>query len=174
MVLFGGFVKQTLHDYTGKIAATVATMGCNFRCPFCLNHSLITVDRNAIVDEEEIFNYLEKASLIIDGVCITGGEPTLHPDLPDFIRRVRNLGYPVKLDTNGTNPKMLREMFSEGLIDYVAMDVKAPLSIEKYSRAAGVNLSEEMLAKIKESIELISTSGVEHEFRTTWSSELLS
>lgn len=166
-----GFQKTTLLDYPEHVAATVFTGGCNFRCPFCQNAGLVNPGREehtGVVQEEDVFAHLKKRQGILDGVCITGGEPTLQPDLEEFIRKVRDLGYQVKLDTNGYRPEVLRHLLEQGLLDYVAMDVKA--SRENYARAAGweQNLPESFhLEYIEESIALLQNSGIPYEFRTT-------
>lgn len=163
-----GIQKLTLVDYPGKVACTLFLFGCNFRCPYCHNPELVVDDGTPPISEEEIFKFLEKRKKFLDGVCITGGEPTLHDDLPEFIRRIKDLGYSVKLDTNGTRPKMLRQLIVEGLVDYIAMDVKAPL--EKYENVVKVKVD---VYNIVESIEIIKAFP-EHEFRTTVLPELLS
>ena len=163
-----GFQKMTLLDYPGKVACTLFTAACNFRCPFCHNAGLVTKTNAAErVDEQEIFAYLKKRQGILDGVCITGGEPTMQKDLPDFIRAVRALGYAVKLDTNGSNPALLTALIDEGLLDYVAMDIKnAPA---KY--AATIGLREYDLAPVRDSVALLLKGRVAYEFRTTVVSE---
>ena len=168
-MVFHGFQKMTLLDYPGKVACTLFTAGCNFRCPFCHNAGLVTelqaADR---IDEADILAYLNKRRGILDGVCITGGEPTLQRDLPDFIRRVRELGYAVKLDTNGSAPDVLALLMSEGLVDYVAMDVKNCFS--RYAETVG--LPDFDLAPVKESIARLLGGSVDFEFRTTVTDEL--
>ncbi len=159
-----GFRKTTLLDYPEHVAATIFTGGCNFRCPFCHNGGLVLEPEGQERKlEEEVLAYLKKRQGILDGVCITGGEPTLQPDLKDFIRKVKELGYLVKLDTNGYRPEVLWELICEGLLDYVAMDVKA--SRENYALAAGVKQIE--LARIEESIGILKSSEIPYEFRTT-------
>lgn len=159
-----GLNKTTLLDYPEHVAATIFCGGCNFRCPFCHNSDLVlNPSRQPCIDEEEIFNFLKKRKKILSGVCITGGEPTLQPDLKPFIRKVKELGYLVKLDTNGYKPEVVKELVSEGLLDYIAMDVKSGES--GYSHASGVsNLT---IDKIKASIDFIMNSGIQYEFRTT-------
>lgn len=157
-----GFEKLTLLDFPGKVACTVFTGGCNLRCPFCHNASLVVAPTAQQSLEGEVMAYLQKRRGLLDGVCVTGGEPLLQPDLPRFLSAVRALGYRVKLDTNGTHPAALKALLLAGLVDYVAMDVKA--SPENYDRAAGTHVE---LAAIRESIALIRSSGVAHEFRTT-------
>ena len=162
-MIFNGFQKVTLLDYPGKVACTLFTGGCNFRCPFCHNAGLVTdLSKSARIEEEEILTYLRKRRGILDGVCITGGEPLMHPDLPDFIRKVKELSFQVKLDTNGTFPERLAPLLDEGLVDYVAMDIKN--SDEKYAATSGI---EAYPKKIDETISLLMNSGVAYEFRTT-------
>ena len=159
-----GFQKLTLLDFPGKVACIVFTAGCNFRCPFCHNATLVThIEDSVVIDEDEVFAYLQKRKGLIDGVVITGGEPLLQPDLAAFIRRVRALGLAVKLDTNGSFPERLRALLDEGLLDYVAMDVKN--SRDKYARTAGVTVSP--VDSVAQSVALLRHSGVAHEFRTT-------
>lgn len=164
-MLIKGLQKTTLVDFPGKIAATVFTSGCNFRCVFCHNTALVNGKENdelPVIDPDELLEYLHGRVNQLEGICISGGEPTLHKDLPDFIRRIKNIGYAVKLDTNGTNPDMLKELFAENLLDYVAMDIKGPL--ELYPQIVNTDVDTE---KITESIELIMQSNVRYEFRTT-------
>ena len=134
-----GFLETSFVDWTGKICSVVFAPGCNFRCPFCHNHELVLQPhRFETVPEEYVLDRLSTFRGWIDGVCITGGEPTLQPDLKDFIRRLKKTGFEVKLDSNGTRPEVLTELAEEGLLDYVAMDVKGPLNHIDYSRASGV------------------------------------
>ncbi len=178
-MLVGGLQKMTLIDYPGKIAATVFTNGCNFRCPFCHNPELVhgfplrqgfvgqaqfTVHGDDRVEKQvdEFFEFLETRKGKLDGVCITGGEPTLQPDLVDFIKRIKELGFAVKLDSNGTRPDVLRELFEKKMVDYVAMDIKA--SLGNYQKVCGAKID---LERIKLSVDLIKNSGVDYEFRTT-------
>ncbi|MCM1542724.1 MAG: anaerobic ribonucleoside-triphosphate reductase activating protein [Blautia sp.] len=159
-----GFQKTTLLDYPGHIAATVFTGGCNFRCPFCQNGSLaLEPEGQPLIPEEEVLAHLRKRQEVLEGVCITGGEPTLESGLREFILKCRALGYLVKLDTNGYRPEMLREFLQEGILDYVAMDIKA--SPANYGRAAGIPGCD--MDRIRESVSLLRASGVPHEFRTT-------
>lgn len=160
----GGIQKLTLIDYPGKIAATIFTMGCNFSCPFCHNPELVDGQKmkdQPTVSEKEFFDFLNERVGMLEAVCITGGEPTIYPDLPDFIRKIKEKGYKVKLDTNGTNPFMLQNLLEWGLLDYVAMDIKAPL--EKYKKIAGKNVS---LETIQRSVDLVRQAP-DYEFRTT-------
>ncbi len=168
-MIIHGFQKMTLLDFPGKVGCTVFTAGCNFRCPFCHNAPLVTrTDPADRLDEDEIFSYLQKRRGIVDGVVITGGEPTLQRDLPDVIRRVRGLGYAVKLDTNGARPDVLAALLDEGLLDYVAMDVKNCPA--RYAETVGVEDLD--LAPIQRSIDLLRQGNVDYEFRTTVTDEL--
>lgn len=163
-MVFGGIQKLTLIDYPGKVAATVFTVGCNFLCPYCHNPEL--VDPKKISDqprttEKEILDFLATRQGLLEGVCITGGEPTLMPDLPEFIKKIKKMGFLVKLDSNGSNPAMLEKLLAKKLVDFIAMDIKAPL--EKYKKVAGERVK---LEDIQRSIELIQTAP-DYEFRTT-------
>ena len=163
-MLILGLQKTTLLDYPGKIASTIFTGGCNFRCPFCHNRDLVLTPADALAySSDEIFDHLHKKAKILDGVCITGGEPTLHKDLPDFIKQIKDLGLLVKLDSNGTNPKMLDNLIEEGLIDYVAMDIKH--SKIKYNSIACMENFD--LKPIEESVEILKAGIIDYEFRTT-------
>jgi len=167
----GGLHKFSLSDYPGHVAAVVFTQGCNFRCPFCHNGSLIPGDvpDSSLISEEKVFKFLKDRNNQLDGVVITGGEPTIQPDLTEFIHRIIAMELLVKLDTNGSLPEVLRKLMKEKLIDFIAMDIKAPLDI--HDRLTGVQTS---ISRIKESIELIARSGIAHEFRTTVVKPLLS
>lgn len=159
-----GLNKTTLLDYPEHVAATIFTGGCNFRCPFCHNGELVLHPGSyPLIGEEEILTFLKKRKGILSGVCITGGEPTLQPDLEDFIKKIKELGYLIKLDTNGYKPDVLYRLLKEGLLDYVAMDIKH--SKEKYGLATGV--SEIDIAKVAESVELLKQEKTAYEFRTT-------
>ena len=191
-----GFNKTTLLDYPEHLAATIFTGGCNFRCPFCHNGGLVLdPDSQPAIPEEEVLKFLQKRRGILQGVCITGGEPTLQPDLENFICKIKELGYLVKLDTNGSRPEVLKALMEQGLLDYVAMDIKA--SEENYARVAGVRASEpaaempavsekeligvsggigmavftkkpnSLLDKIRASVDLLKNGTVPYEFRTT-------
>ena len=163
-MLIHGFQKMTLLDYPGQVACTIFTAACNLRCPFCHNAGLVTrMDAAERIDEAEILAYLKKRQGILDGVCITGGEPTLQHDLADFIRKIKSLGYAVKLDTNGTNPALLAALIDEGMLDYVAMDIKN--TPEKYAATVGVPSFD--VTPIQQSIDLLLTGRVDFEFRTT-------
>ena len=163
-MFLSGLQKLTLLDYPGKVACTVFTAGCNFRCPFCHNAGLVLPDRLfQDVTEEEIMVFLKKRAGILDGVAVTGGEPLLHKELPAFLRQVKDLGYLVKLDTNGSFPDRLEALLSEGLVDRVAMDIKN--SPDLYAKTAGIAHLD--LADIERSKNLLLTGSVEVEFRTT-------
>lgn len=168
-MIIKGIQKLTLLDFPGRVACTIFTAGCNFRCPFCHNASLVlgADTPTGTIPTEELFAFLEARRGRLTGICISGGEPTLQPDLEDFIRRVRALGYAVKLDTNGYRPEVLARLISEGLVDYIAMDIKS--SREGYSRVAGVDVD---IDKIEQSVRIIMQSGVPYEFRTTVVKEL--
>ena len=162
-----GLEKMSLVDYCGYVSCVVFTRGCNFRCPFCHNSSLVNGVAPQKIQSEDFFAFLNKRRGLLDGVCITGGEPTLNPDLPDFIRKIKDMGLLVKLDTNGTNPKMLESLISQNLLDYVAMDIKNGKSF--YPQTTGVNLD---FANIEESVALLKKGKVPFEFRTTLVAEL--
>ncbi|MDO4379745.1 MAG: anaerobic ribonucleoside-triphosphate reductase activating protein [Clostridia bacterium] len=165
-----GLQKLTLLDYPGKLACTIFTTGCNFRCPFCQNASLVLPEAESDhMDEEEVLSFLKKREGVLDGVCITGGEPCLQSDLEDFIKKVRSFGFSVKLDTNGSFPEKLSSLLEKGLLDYVAMDIKT--SKEKYLEVSGVK-NEKMLENVIKSVEILKNSSVLHEFRTTTAKEL--
>ena len=157
-----GVQKVTLLDYPGKVACEIFTQGCNFECPFCQNSSLIPITNTGEFSEEEIFEYLTLRKNILDGVVITGGEPTVQKDLKSFIKKIKDLGLLVKLDTNGGNPKVLQELIDEDLVDYVAMDIKNIFN--KYNITAGKKIN---LDNIKKSIEILKASKIDYEFRTT-------
>lgn len=167
-MLIKGLQKLTLLDYPGKMACTVFTAGCNFRCPFCHNASLVTNIDEERISEEEFFNFLQKRQGIIDGVCVTGGEPTLQPDLKEFLKKIKDLGYSVKLDTNGYRPDALKDVVNSGLVDYVAMDIKNSQS--KYALTCGLESMD--MTKINDSVEFLMSGVVDYEFRTTIVKEL--
>jgi pyruvate formate lyase activating enzyme len=159
----GGLQKISLIDYPGRISAIVFTQGCNFRCPYCHNPELVDPTQyGPILSEEEVISFLEKRRGKLDAVTVTGGEPTLQPDLDRFLQEIKGMGYLTKIDTNGSNPDVLERLIRDRLVDYLAMDVKGPL--QKYERIANVKVK---TAKIRRSIELITASGIDHEFRTT-------
>ena len=161
---FLGMEKMSLVDYDGFVATTVFTGGCNFKCPFCHNALLVSgYESLPTIDQKEIFDYLEKRKGIIDGVCITGGEPTLYSDLPLFMEKVKNLGYKVKLDTNGTNPDLVKLVNENGLCDYFAMDIKNDK--KNYAKIIGFDTFD--TKKIEKTVEYFLTSNADYEFRTT-------
>ena len=171
-MIIGGLEKMTLIDYPGQVAAIVFTKGCNFRCHFCYNPLLVWPDKEtdekkyektySTISEDEFFLFLRNRQGKLDGVVITGGEPTLHHDLSEFIKKIRDLGYKIKLDTNGTNPEVLAKLLEEKLLDYIAMDFKA--SLDKYEKVVGVKINCQNLEK---SVKIIINSGLPYEFRTT-------
>ncbi|MBE7030766.1 MAG: anaerobic ribonucleoside-triphosphate reductase activating protein [Ruminococcaceae bacterium] len=163
-MIFGGFQKLTLLDFPGRVACTVFTKGCNFYCPFCHNSFLVDVTgKEQSIPADEVLDYLQKRFGILDGVCITGGEPLLHPETEEFITQVKALGYAVKLDTNGSFPKRLKALAQKNLIDYVAMDIKN--CFEKYPLTAGCATVD--MDAIEESIDFLLGGSLNYEFRTT-------
>lgn len=159
-----GFQKTTLLDYPEHIAATIFLGGCNFRCPFCHNASLVlSPSVQPTIPEEEVFKTLRKRIGIIEGVCITGGEPTLYPDLITFIHKIKELGFLVKLDTNGNNPHIIKELTENGCLDYIAMDIKN--SREKYGLSCGIDHFD--VSRVCESVSYLLSNPVDYEFRTT-------
>jgi len=162
-----GFVDVSFVDWDSKISAVIFLPNCNFRCPFCHNGNLVSnPEKSETIPFEQIENQLKRHKNWIDGVCITGGEPTLHADLPELCSKIKKMGFQVKLDTNGTNPTLLKGLLKKGLIDYVAMDIKAPLTVQKYSKACGVDVKK-LLGNVKESIGTLMESSIDYEFRTT-------
>lgn len=172
-MIIGGLEKLSILDYPDHLAAIIFTQGCNFRCHFCYNPMLVLPRKGedeknikekgfSTLSTKNLFLFLRERFGRLDGVVITGGEPTLHPDLPDFIKKIKKIGYDVKLDTNGTNPTMLKKLITEKLVDYIAMDLKAPQ--EKYAATVGVSVNYNNLEK---SVKMIIKSGLPHEFRTT-------
>jgi len=158
-----GLQKLTLLDYPGKTAATVFLAGCNLRCPFCHNSRLALERDYTLIPEEEVMAYLKKRAGLLDGVCVTGGEPLLSDETIDFLGRIKALGYEVKLDTNGTFPERLERALESGWVDYVAMDIKN--TPEKYPLTTGIKTLD--VTPVLRSVELLKSSGVAHEFRTT-------
>ena len=169
MVKIKGLQKLTLLDFPDRIAATVFVGGCNFRCPFCHNASLVLPDRlGEDIAEEEFFGFLTSRVGRLSGVCVSGGEPTLYPALPLFLRKIKRMGFSVKLDTNGYNPEMLEALINEGLVDYVAMDIKN--SRERYGETAGLGSID--ISRIEKSAEILMKGALPFEFRTTVCREL--
>ncbi|MEK7664790.1 MAG: anaerobic ribonucleoside-triphosphate reductase activating protein [Patescibacteria group bacterium] len=163
-MIIGGLQKTTLIDYPGKLACTVFLAGCNFRCGWCYNSELVLpakIIKQPRISEKEFFDFLKERKEFLDGVCVTGGEPSTNKDLTKFIEKIKNLGYFIKLDTNGSNPKMLEDLILKKQIDYVAMDIKLP--IEKYSGYFG----ECNIENIKNSVDILKRSQINSEFRTT-------
>ena len=168
-MIFNGFQKMTLLDFPGKVACTLFTGGCNFRCPFC--HNAVLVENPELaeeISEQFVLDFLKKRQGLLDGVCITGGEPLLQSDLEQFIIKVKEMGYAVKLDTNGSYPEKLISLCEKGLIDYVAMDVKS--SMEKYPLCTGIK--DYNTAKVEQSIDYLLQGRIDYEFRTTVADEL--
>ena len=163
----GGFQKTSLLDYPDRISAIVWTSGCNFRCPFCYNKNL-ALGTAELFPQDEILSFLSKRKALLEGVVISGGEPLLHDDLIDFIKRIKDLRLLVKIDTNGAFPERLSELLEQQLVDYVAMDVKAPQ--KKYHQLTGINTD---LSKIEASIDLLKTKAPAYEFKTTFIPGLL-
>ncbi len=161
---FAQIQKTSLIDYPGEVASTLFTIGCNFRCPFCHNASLVIPEQfpPQRISAEQANSELATRKKYVQAICITGGEPTIHPELVWFIESLKKEGLKVKLDTNGTNPQMLSELYQKGLLDYVAMDIKS--SLEDYDESSGIETD---ISKIKESVAIIRASGVPYEFRTT-------
>lgn len=163
-MLINGFQKLTILDYPGKVACIVFTPGCNFRCPFCHNASLVThIDRETYIDVDEVLTYLKKRQGLLDGVVITGGEPLLQDGIEEFIAEIKSLGYAVKLDTNGSFPEKLISIVEKGLVDYVAMDIKN--SKEKYGMTVGVENFD--ITPVEKSVDFLKQGKVDYEFRTT-------
>ncbi|QGU00825.1 Ribonucleotide reductase of class III (anaerobic), activating protein [Candidatus Syntrophocurvum alkaliphilum] len=164
---FAGMVKQSLVDYPGKVAATLFTRGCNLRCPFCHNeHLLIKSERYEAIELAYILEFLNERKGFLDGVVITGGEPTLNSQLYNAIIEIKKIGYPVKLDTNGTNSILLEQLLNDNLIDYIAMDIKAPIIYEKYIKACN-SLTKKDFFNIRTSISILKKQNIEVEFKTT-------
>ena len=158
-----GLQKLTLLDYPGRVACTVFLDGCNFRCPYCHNSELLGAEAEPVMTVNELLSFLKKRQGILEGVCVTGGEPTIHSELPELLRSIRSLGYSIKLDTNGYRPQILRALLEERLADYVAMDLKN--SPAAYGVTVG--LTEPQLDRVGESIRILRESGVDFELRTT-------
>ena len=157
-----GLQKLTLLDFPGKTACIIFTQGCNFKCGYCQNSELIPLNSDQLITEEEILEYLTKRQNVLDGVVITGGEPTIQKDLRDFIKKIKDMHFLIKLDTNGSNPDLIKELINDHLIDYVAMDIK--MTFNSYEQVIGCKTK---IDNIKKSIDLIKKTKIEHEFRTT-------
>lgn len=165
----GGLNKLSLSDYPGHSAAVVFTQGCNYRCPFCHNGALIAAQGDLRIDGAEVLAFLRQRAGLLDAVVVSGGEPTLQPDLAQFLERVRELGLKTAIETNGSRPDVLAELLRQGLLDFVAMDIKAPPG--KYPLLSGVPAASD---EVLRSAILVAESGVPHQFRTTWVKALLS
>lgn len=167
-MVFHGFQKMTMLDFPGYVACTVFTPGCNFRCPFCHNASLVTdINNDTVYNDDEILSYLSKRKGLLDGICISGGEPLMHDGIFDFVRKSKELGFLVKIDTNGSFPDKLKKLIDSGNIDYVAMDIKN--SPDKYAVTTGINDFD--FAPVRESVNLLLDGKIGYEFRTTIVSE---
>lgn len=165
----GGLLKFSMIDFPGRISAIVFTQGCNLNCAYCHNPELISPASSAIgQSEEDILSYLDKRKNSLDGVVITGGEPTLQPDLAEFILKIRALGYLVKLDTNGTMPEVVQDLIDRKLVDFIAMDIKAPF--DKYDAICQKHIE---TSAVQRTMDIIRASGIEHEFRTTYYKKVL-
>jgi pyruvate formate lyase activating enzyme len=159
----GGLQRVSLNDYPGKICATVFTQGCNFRCPYCHNPELVDPGQyGPVLPEKDVLSFLDKRRGKLEAVTVTGGEPTLQKDLGNFLGQLKIMGYLVKVDTNGSNPDALSTLIDRQLVDYIAMDIKGPL--KKYGQMAAAKVD---VSRIRKSVQLITTSGIDHEFRTT-------
>lgn len=166
-MFIGGLQKSSLIDYPGEIVCIVFLAGCNLRCGFCHNPELVLpklIEKQPHIKEGVFFDFLKSRKNLLDGVVVTGGEPTIHSDLSGFLKKIKKLGFLVKLDTNGTHPEVLRDLIDAGLVDYIAMDIKTSLNKKRYSQVIGVVAN---IKNIKQSIEIIKNSGLDHEFRTT-------
>lgn len=162
-MIISGLQKMTLLDYPGRVACTVFLQGCNFRCPFCHNSGLLGAAQDDIIETDELLDFLRKRVGILDGVCITGGEPTLQPDLPELLTQIKAMGFAIKLDTNGSRPAMLKALAADGLIDYVAMDIKnCP---DRYAETIGLHQFPQ--SEIEESMCFLMEGDLDYEFRTT-------
>ena len=161
--MISGLQKMTLLDFPGKVACTVFLQGCNYRCPFCHNSELITGSPEMLMTEEDFFDFLETRKGLLDGVCVSGGEPTLTARLPEFLKKIKDMGFAVKLDTNGSRPAMLKQLVADGLVDYVAMDVKN--SPARYAQTVGLEQMD--LGPTEESLRFLIEGGVDYELRTT-------
>lgn len=166
-----GFIETSLVDWDGHVVASIFLPGCNFRCHYCHNkNAVLNPESFEEISTEYVLATIERNKDFLDGIVISGGEPSIHPDLPDLMRLIKNTGLQIKLDTNGTNPKMIQEIIDQKLVDYIAMDIKGPLN-HKYSKIAGVSVK---LDEIQKTMDILQESGIEYEFRTTIVPPLLS
>ncbi|MDD2677840.1 MAG: anaerobic ribonucleoside-triphosphate reductase activating protein [Candidatus Paceibacterota bacterium] len=171
MMFFGGLQKTTLVDYPGKVAATLFTLGCNFRCPYCHNPELVLpelIKNQPKISQKDVLEFLEERKNLLEGICLTGGEPLIHKEIKDFIKTVKAMGYLIKLDTNGSFPDILENLIEEKLIDYVAMDIKGPKKKYEFFLFDSVPL-----ANIEKSVKILKKGRVDYEFRTTLAPEIL-
>jgi len=165
-----GLQKQSLIEYPGKISAVIFIAGCNFRCPWCYVPDLVLPERikkNKIIPQKEVFSFLKERKKFLEAVVLTGGEPTIHKQLPDFIRKIKKMNYLIELETNGTNPEMINYLIDKKLIDYLAMDIKQDLNFDKYNQIVGNVLTKKLFENIKKSINILLTGKIDYEFRTT-------
>jgi len=164
---FKGFIKTSVIEYPGKIVSVAFVGGCNFRCPFCQNPDLVLNSQSLpSISEKEVIEHLLSRRKWLDGLAITGGEPMLEEGLPNFLSKIKKEGFLVEIETNGANPGMLRDLVDRSLVDYLALDIKAPLEWEKYKKVAGI-IDEKLFEKVKESVKILSSSNVDYELRTT-------
>ncbi len=164
---FKGFIKTSVIEYPGKIVSLVFVGGCNFRCPFCQNPDLVLDSRSLpSTGEKEVIDHLLSKRKWLDGLVITGGEPMLEKDLPNFLSKIKKEGFLVEIETNGTNPGMLRDLVKRSLVDYLALDIKAPFEWEKYRKVAGI-VDDNLFGKVKESVKILLSSNIDYELRTT-------
>lgn len=164
---FKGFIKTSVIEYPGKIVSLVFVGGCNFRCPFCQNPDLVLNSRSLpSTGEKEVIDHLLSKRKWLDGLVITGGEPMLEKDLPNFLSKIKKEGFLVEIETNGTNPGMLRDLVKRSLVDYLALDIKAPFEWEKYRKVAGI-VDDNLFGKVKESVKILLSSNIDYELRTT-------
>ncbi len=164
-MIIGGLENLTLIDFPGKLSCTVFLAGCNFRCPWCYSSELVLPEKikeQPRITEKKFFEFLDERRDLLDGCVLLGGEPTMNKDLPKFARKIKKLGYAIKIDTNGSNPEMLKSLIDKKLIDYVSLDIKAPK--DKYQKVSGVKID---LRKIEKSIEILKENEIDYEFRTT-------
>lgn len=168
-MIIGGLQKLTLIDFPGKISCTVFCLGCSFRCPWCYNPELVLpekIEKQPQISEKELFFFLKERKNFLEGVCLSGGEPTIYEDLPEFVKKIKDFGYSVKLDTNGSNSEMLLNLIKNNLVDYVAMDIKAPK--EKYEKIIGdIKNLQNIVENIQMSIDILNGGNIDYEFRTT-------
>jgi len=160
-------IKTSMIDWEGMIVSTLYVSGCNFRCPFCYNTDLvINAQSLPVISEESVLSFLVERKLFLDGICLSGGEPTLYSDIFEFLKKIKSYDFSIKLDTNGSKPARLKEIIEHNLVDYIAMDIKNCLNIDDYTRTTGI-YRKQIIKEIKQSIDMIMSSGIEYEFRTT-------